>query len=42
MLVSTIVLKLGWSIQDPASPGLELGRVKEKIGKEETRSDPAG
>ena len=34
--------KPGWSIRDPASPGLELSRVEEKIGKEETRSDPAG
>jgi hypothetical protein len=41
MLVSTIVLKPGGSIRDPVSPGLELGRVEEKIKKEKTRSDPA-
>jgi hypothetical protein len=42
MLVSTIVLKPGGSIRDPVSPGLELGRVEEKIEKEETRSDLTG
>jgi hypothetical protein len=30
------------SIQDPVSPGLELGLVEEKTRKEKTRSGPAG
>jgi hypothetical protein len=30
------------SIQDPVSPGLELGLVEEKTRKEKTQSGPAG
>jgi hypothetical protein len=44
-MIFCIVLKPTWpggSIWDPTNPGLEPGRVEEKIEKVMTRCDPAG
>jgi hypothetical protein len=43
VFILSIVLKFGQtgSTWDPANPELESGRIKEKIGKGETRCNPA-